>query len=278
MAWTNKAILDDAGQVAEILAIGANITAQKRAEEALDKAKELYRSVFDNAALGIDVVDDKGKFLQVNKAFANMLGYSQEELLTLTIFDITHPEDVKDSQYRYQTMQQGKTEAYQFDKRYIRKDGEVLYANLSVTAVRDPDGGHKATIGVIADITRRKAAEAERERLSRAIEQAAEAVVITEVDGTIHYVNPAFEKITGYAAREAIGQNPRLLKSGEHDTHFYAELWNTIKAGGIWSGRFTNRRKDGSLYHEDATISPVKDSLGQIVNFVAVKRAMLPNI
>ena len=85
-------------------------------------------------------------------------------------------------------------------------------------------------------------------------------------------MNPAFERITGYTREEVIGQNPSLLKSGEHDEIFYRNLWETIKRGQVWKGRFINKRKDGSLYHEDSTISPVLDSRGKIINFVAVKR------
>ncbi len=112
-----------------------------------------------------------------------------------------------------------------------------------------------ATVGVISDITQRVNAEAERERLATAIEQAAEAVVITDVDGVIQYVNPAFERITGYTSEEILGRNPRLMKSGEHDRMFYKNLWDTIERGEVWTGRITNRKKDGTVYHEDATIS-----------------------
>ncbi len=91
-------------------------------------------------------------------------------------------------------------------------------------------------------------------------------------------MNPAFERITGYTREEALGRNPGLLKSGEHDKKFYRNLWDTIKRGDVWSGRFINRKKDGSLYHEEATISPVHDSSGTIVSFVAVKRDVTEHI
>ncbi|MCK6624344.1 MAG: response regulator [Anaerolineae bacterium] len=109
-------------------------------------------------------------------------------------------------------------------------------------------------------------------RLNAAIEQAAEVVVITEVDGKIIYVNPAFEKVSGYSRAEVIGQYPRLLKSGKQNAAFYQELWATLRAGRIWQGRFVNKKKDGALYTEEATISPIKDEAGQLINFVAVKR------
>lgn len=118
----------------------------------------------------------------------------------------------------------------------------------------------------------RAAAETERALLSTAIEQAAEAVVITDAAGTIQYVNPAFERITGYARAEALGQTPRLLKSGAHPPEFYRELWQTITAGRVWSGCFVNKRKDGALYAEEAAIAPVRDGAGRITHFIALKQ------
>lgn len=113
---------------------------------------------------------------------------------------------------------------------------------------------------------------AERERLMAAIEQSGETVVITDATGTIQYVNPAFVAVTGYSREEAVGSNPRILKSGEHDAAFYGDLWTAISSGRVWQGRMVNQRKDGSRYTEDATISPVFDADGRIANYVAVKR------
>ncbi len=107
--------------------------------------------------------------------------------------------------------------------------------------------------------------------LETAVEQAAHTVVITDKAGRIQYVNPAFSKISGYSRREAIGQNPRVLKSGRQGPEFYEELWKTIKSGKVWRGRFHNRRKDGSLYWEDAIISPVLNERGQITHYIAIK-------
>jgi len=121
-------------------------------------------------------------------------------------------------------------------------------------------------------IADRQKADALRTRLVTAIEQTGEGVVITDAGGIIQYVNPALEKMTGYDSTELVGETPRILKSGEHDDAFYWRLWNTITRGRAWTGRLVNRKKDGRLYHEDATISPVRDASGKIVNFVAVKR------
>ena len=121
------------------------------------------------------------------------------------------------------------------------------------------------------ELAERKRAEVEMQNLRTAVEQSANTVVITSPGGVIEYVNPAFEKVSGYTAAEALGQNPRVLKSGEQDAAYYRTLWETISSGQIWRGEFHNRRKDGSLFWESATISPVLDDRGKIVRFIAVK-------
>lgn len=111
-----------------------------------------------------------------------------------------------------------------------------------------------------------------RALLATAIAQASETVVITDLQGTIQYANPAFERISGYTCAEAIGLNPRVLRSGKHDAGFYRQMWETLMRGETWRGRFINRKKDGTLYDEEATISPVRNLADKITHFVAVKR------
>lgn len=122
------------------------------------------------------------------------------------------------------------------------------------------------------DITDQKRADAERIRLATALEQIGEGVIITDEAANIQYVNPAFEKITGFTREEVLGKNPRLLQSGKHDRTFYRELWDALIAGCVWKGRFVNKKKDGTLYKEDATISPVTNKHGNTINYVGVKR------
>ena len=130
--------------------------------------------------------------------------------------------------------------------------------------------GHRQSIEEKNRLLNREIAE--RRLLATAVEQSAEAIIITTTDGTIEYVNPAFEAITGFSREEAVGRKPSLVMSGRHTEAFYQDLWRTLQNGGVWIGRFNNRRKDGTLYEEDAVISPVRDSSGKIVNYVAVKR------
>jgi PAS domain S-box-containing protein len=128
------------------------------------------------------------------------------------------------------------------------------------------------------EIDERKRAEEGRILLATAIEHAAESIIITDTSGTIQYVNPAFEQTTGYRREDAIGRNPRILKSGKHEVAFYRTLWDRLTRGEVWSGRFTNLKKDGTSYEVDETISPVFDISGNITNYVAVKRDVTQEI
>jgi len=126
-------------------------------------------------------------------------------------------------------------------------------------------------IGTIQDITERKRLEASLLNLEAAVEQSANTIVITDMCGNIEYANPAFEKTTGYTVAEAMGKNPRILKSGEQDAEFYHDLWATITSEKVWQGEFHNKRKDGSLYWERATISPIQNGKGETVRLLAIK-------
>jgi two-component system cell cycle sensor histidine kinase/response regulator CckA len=156
-------------------------------------------------------------------------------------------------------------------------EGEVAGSLLFGTAERRPFSAEEVGLAqrvaeqVSGALARTRLQETQR-RLSTAMEQTAESIIITDAEGIILYVNPAFERVTGYSRAEAIGQNPRLLKSGKHDASFYGDLWRTITAGQVWRGRFVNRKKDGSLFTEEATIAPVRNQAGEIVNYVATMR------
>ena len=249
-----------------------DITKRKHMERALKESEHRYRAIFNIASVGIDLVDQQGRFLEVNNTLSQFLGYSPEELRRFTIFDVTHPQDVDRSIEMHEAMILGQTQSYRLEKRYVRKDGSILWADTAVSAIRDADGQYRATVGVVRDITQGKESEEVRIRLAAAVEQAAETVVITNAQGTIVYANPAFERTTGYSCGEAIGQNLRVFKSGPHDDEIYKRMWDTITEGKIWTGHITNKKKDGTLFEEDASISPVKDDSGKITNFVAVKR------
>ncbi len=158
------------------------------------------------------------------------------------------------------------------DFRIVWPDASIHWLYSHAKVFFSDDGKPLRAVGVNMDVTARHKSEEAQRRLSTAVQQAAESIVITDAQGVIEYVNPAFERITGYTSAEALGRTSRILKSGKQDDAFYKTLWSTIAAGSVWHGHFSNRRKDGSLYEEEATISPVRDPGGAITNFVAIKR------
>jgi two-component system, cell cycle sensor histidine kinase and response regulator CckA len=178
----------------------------------LQASEERYRGVFDNAAVGIDVVDANGRFVRANSSLCNMLGYSEDELLNLTILDITHPEDVDFSQVEHQKMVRGETDSYGFEKRYVTKDGRVVWANVSVSALHGPDGVYMGTIGVITNITDRKRSEEELEKsemfLQQVVENIPDMIFVKDAENSRFLrFNKAGEELLGYSREDLIGKN-----------------------------------------------------------------------
>ncbi len=247
------------------------IVRQKLAEETLRESEQRFRKLYLQSPAPYQSLDAEGNLLDVNYAWLEALGYDRHEVVGKWFgeFLVGDAAALFPERFR-QLMTRGASHGVEYEMK--RKDGTTITVSFESRVARNDKGEFLQTHCVFTNVTEVRRAEVERERLASAIEQAAEVVVITDAGGTIRYVNPAFERITGYLPEEAIGKTPRILKSGEQDSKFYERLWDTIKGGDIWSGQFINRRKDGQLYHEDATISPVRDSSGKIVNFVAVKR------
>ncbi len=242
---------------------------------AVEKASR-YSRVIENSLNEIYIFDaDSLHFIEVNHGARENLGYSMEELYDLTALDL-NPEITKDAfEKLVAPLRSGKREMVQFMTVHRRKDGSLypVEVYLQLMAIDT-----LVFIAIVLDITERKRKEEERERLMLAIDQAAEIIVITGADGIIQYVNPAFERITGYTREEVIGRSPRLLKSGKHDQNFYSNMWDTLTRGETWRGRLINKKKDGSLYTEEAVISPVRDASGKIVCFVAAMRDVTSEI
>jgi PAS domain S-box-containing protein len=240
------------------------ISEQKKAERELRESEERFKSLH-NASFGGIVIHENGIILECNHGLVAMTGYSEKELIGMNGLLLI----AESSRERVKEMINSRSEkAYEVIA--LRKNGEEYPVRIEARNVHYK--GREARTTELRDITERKRAETELRRLSTAIEQSPEGVVITDPAGTIQYVNPAFETITGYTREEAIGQNPRILKSGEHNDGFYAALWSKIRSGKVWEGRFINRKKSGELYTEEASISPVCDANDVITGFVAIKR------
>lgn len=406
-------ILDKDGRFIRLGGISTDISEQKRHESeiaktirALEASEQRFRDIFEQAAVGIVQTSLEGRLVKCNSRFAEIVGYSVDEIPGMTVQQITWPEDHFASNAVIEQMKISNPEPLMLEKRYLRKDGSFIWARATVSVQRDEEGHALQIVTLVEDISARKAAErrlantikvlqaseerysklidlspdailvernraihianraaiklfgvssaedligkkfadfvspeereateelmqrlysremqmplqemqildnggqlldlevaassfyenkemvvqvishnithrkkaeAKQAQLIRGIEQVDESIFITDLDGVIIYVNPAFEKVTGYTREEAIGNSTRLLKSGSHSEAFYRVMWDTLLSGETWFGDLVNRRKDGTLYNEVATISPIRDQSGTVVSFVAVNRDM----
>lgn len=235
--------------------------AQAQAEAALVR----YTKLYDSAPVGYFMLDPVGTILQVNPTgarlldrpgcevtggrFAAFLSASSSAALDAFLAQLF----ADDAHGPFETTLE------------LAKDGRTL---VRMTALASQDG--RTCLAMMTDTTQQHLAEESLHKFSRVIEQTASAIVITDTQGVVEYANPRFFETSGYRADEIVGQRLNLLKSGETSETEYRELWRTIVGGGVWRGRFRNRRKDGSLYWESAIISPIRDERGQVTHFAGI--------
>jgi PAS domain S-box-containing protein len=262
-------VVNERGEVDRVIHIATDITARKRAEEALRENEERYRSIVEEGFDGIFV--QKGlDIVYANAVVERMLGYDEGELVGMD-HSMIHPPELREvvraralARMRGETMPQG------FEVRLQRKDGSVFDGEINAGLV-EVEGEPGVRVWV-RDISERKRQQEIRRRLVTAVEQAAEGIVIADVRGDVLYVNPAHERITGYSAEEVIGGLPPMFRKDELDIATRRAINGTLKRGVAWSGRIKGRRKDGAPCVIDVTLSPVKDDTGRMVNMVGVER------
>jgi len=275
-------VLDEDGRVVGAAIVMNDITERKRSRELFRQSEEALRSSRDMLARLTDQVpgvvyqyrlypDGRSCFPFSSQGMSAIYEVTPEEVRedAAPVFGRLHPLDhdqIVDAIHESaRTLQ-----PFHCEFRVVLPRQGLRWRLCDALPQRMEDGG-TLWYGVISDITDRKKTEDELQNLRTAVDQSANTIVITDPAGRIEYVNPAFEKSTGYSAQEAIGQNPRVLKSGHQDAAFYRRIWATISSGKIWRGQFQNRRKDGTLYWESATISPVFNALGEITHYIAIK-------
>ncbi|MBI5937751.1 MAG: EAL domain-containing protein [Betaproteobacteria bacterium] len=218
---------------------------------------------------------DWQRVLYVSLAYERVWGQPRDKLIQspLTWLFSVHPEDRAAIEAMISTPVDRLPETIELPPfRVVRPAGEVRWVSLQAYPLRDRRGRVQRIAGIATDVTETRSAERRMRQLNRAIEQSAEAVVITDKQGIIEYVNPAFEKMTGYGQAELLGQNPRLLQGGSHDAAFYKDLWQTVTSGHSFFATFINRRKSGDIYHQEETISPVMDEHGEVTHFISTSR------
>ncbi len=248
-----------------------------RRRQAEIQSKDAYRHlqrVTDAIGDGVFALDSNGVCNFINPAAEHLLGCPREELLGQKLHNHIHslaPTGEPHSEEACPILsctRAGHTyrsEAATFQ----HKDGTFFPA--SITAVPLTEGGKEGMVAIFQDITKRKQTEEVLKKLSTAVEQSPASIIITDKNGNIEYVNPEFEHITGYTKHEVIGKNPSILKSGYISAETYTHLWKTITKGKIWRGELQNRKKNGGLYWEFASICPIKNDAGKVTHFIAVK-------
>ncbi len=271
--FTGALVKDVSDRAKYIIGVIEDISLKKYTENALKENEEKYRSLFENMKNGFAyhkiLLDKEGtpydyEFLEINRAFEQMTGFKRENVLGRKVTDVIPGilDDVFDWVGNYAGV------AISGHPLNFESYNKPLDKWFSVAAYSNKKN-HFATI--FTDITEKKKTEEKIMKLSAAVEQSGSMVLITDTEGVIEYVNPKFTDITGYEQAETLGKKPNLLKSGYFSAGQYKELWETIKSGKVWRGQFHNKKKNGSLYWESASISPIKNAEGVIMNFIAIK-------
>ena len=253
-------------------ALQAEFIVRRRAEKSLEETSRLLENIFATIHVAIAYMDTGFDYIRVNQNYAIREGHEPEFYPGRNYFA-----DIQDDQEQeiFRRVVETGTPYFAYGKPLPAQKipgSDVTYWDWNVVPVKESDGRVTGLVLSAIDVTERKRAEMERARLVAAIEAAAEAVVITETNrGTIQYVNPAFELITGYKREEAVGKTLHILESGKHDEEFYCAMRAAIVRDGFWKGRLINKKKDGTHYYEECTYSPVRDESGNIVSYVSIK-------
>ncbi len=233
-------------------------------------SRDYVDNIIKTMADALIVTDSDRKIRTINPVTAKLLGYKEDELIGM-------PVDAIIAQEELQFKRKGTVDLIEkgsisnIDKSLVTKDGRKIPVLFSANVMHDNKNEIQGMVCMALDISERKRAEEQIQKLSHAIEQSPTTIMIADIDGNLEYVNPKFTQLTGYLYEEAIGKNPRILKSGKTSPEEYKSLWGKITSGREWRGEFCNKKKNGELYWEFASISPVKNSEGVITNYIAVK-------
>ncbi|HUI07519.1 MAG TPA: PAS domain S-box protein [Verrucomicrobiae bacterium] len=256
-------------------ALVQEVTERQHAEEALRESETRYRTLVEEipAITYIAALDEASTTLYISPQVEQVLGFTPADYRANpdSWRQHVHPAD---SERVMAQLRRTQRSGGPFDCEYRMLDhsGNVVWVRDKAVVVRNEAGQPLVLQGVMLDVTERLQAEETMQLQSTALEAAANGIVITDREGRILWINPAFAKLTGYKPSEVIGKNPRVLKSGQHTKAFYRNLWQTVLSGRVWHGEIINKRKNGSLYTEEMTITPVCNAAGEITHFIAIKQ------
>ena len=253
--------------ISHIVSTTRDITERKRIEQKSEVLMRRHQALMKSALEGIHIMDMQGNIVESNDAFCRMLGYTQEEMANLNVADWDAQWSREELMERFKKLI--RLDGALFETRHRRKDGNLIDVEVSTTGTEID--GDNYLYASSRDITERKRAD-EAMRLAAVTFETQEAILITDPEAKILRVNQAFQEITGYRAKEVIGQNPRMFQSGRHDAAFYQAMWSALLNTGKWSGEVWDRRKDGSIYPKLMTITAVHDDNQRVTHYVAVSR------
>ena len=296
----SRELIQEVGKKKMILLAMEDITARKKTEEALiainqqlvaseqqliaanqqlianeyelKKEKDFSERIIETAT-AIIVGLDKNHIIRIfNKGAEKITGYTKAEILGKDWFKIFFPKEILNEMNQVWEDAWG-IKSHSYTNPILPKEGKEIIISWQTTGIYDDkDVSKHLLISIGEDITERKEREKENLLLSTAVTQSPSVIAITDTKGNLEYVNPKFTELTGYTFEEAVGQNPRILKSGELPDKFYVELWKTISSGKEWRGEFHNKKKNGELFWEAAAISPIFDNQGRIINYLKVAK------
>lgn len=265
-----SAIKDKNDKIINIVSVVSNITKRKIAEQSLRESEEKYRGLVENSPDGIiTFVIDKITYANA-EALRIVKAIDSVQVIGKSIIEFIHPDSKESVNQRMKELVMNDNASAIVEEKLVSVTGETIYVELK--AIPTIFEHQEAIQVIIHDITKRKLTQNKIKQLSQAIEQSPVAIEITNTLGIIEYVNPKFIETSGYSNEELIGNNPGILKSGHTSSKEYEHLWQTLIAGDEWFGEFHNKRKDGTLYWESASISPIFDSEGKATHYIAIKK------
>ena len=249
--------------------------ARQRVQEneiAVIQSEELFRTLFDQAAVGVAQVLQDGMLTMVNARFCEIIGYTREELSNINFRDITHPDDVSLDDEFIQRVIAGEIDSFGIEKRYIHKAGHAVWIQLYSNVVRDDTGAIKYAIAVVTDISNKKEADQNIHFLSSITEQVNDSIIVTDKEFKITYINKAGERLYGYSINEILGKTPALFNAEPMSNQLQQELYSSVMNGNNFESTWLNKRKDGSTFYCNFRISVLCADDGDIIGYIGIQR------